>query len=143
MLRVQPSRWDTKVQASSIGSTSASSENPRCAMYKHCGRPCDRRPGHPEWIVGKPEVMARSGLLPYTPRLGRKSGRSLMICYGQIRFCLGNILYALRVPSSMKILVRLLLTSQLCLWNVTFAQEPFISIVAGDLHADALALRTV
>ncbi len=66
-----------------------------------------------------------------------------MICYGQIRFCLGNILYALRVPSSMKILVRLLLASQLCLWNVTFAQEPFISIVAGDLHADALALRTV
>ena len=41
MLRVQPLRWDTKVQASSIGSTSASSENPRCAMYKHCERPCD------------------------------------------------------------------------------------------------------
>jgi hypothetical protein len=39
MLRVQRSRWDTKVQASSIGSTSASSESPQCAMYSHCGRP--------------------------------------------------------------------------------------------------------
>ena len=58
MLRVQPSRWDTKVQASSIGSTSACSENPLCAMYKHCGRPCDCRPGHPEWIVGKPSTTA-------------------------------------------------------------------------------------
>src|SRR5580658_11271277 len=57
MLRVRPSRWDTKVQASSIGSTSASSENPRCAMYKHCGRPFDRRPGHPEWIVGQQEAI--------------------------------------------------------------------------------------
>jgi len=28
-------------------------------MYKHCGRPCDRRPGHPEWIVGQPEVGRR------------------------------------------------------------------------------------
>src|ERR1700735_4876627 len=50
MLRVQPSRWDTKAQASSTGSTNAFSESLRCAMYKHCGRPCDHRPGHPEWI---------------------------------------------------------------------------------------------
>ena len=59
MLRVQPSRWDTKVQASSIGSTSAFSENHRCAMYKHCGRPCDRRLRHPEWIVRNPETAGR------------------------------------------------------------------------------------
>jgi AraC-like DNA-binding protein len=39
MLRVQRLKWDTKAQASSIGSTSASLESPRCAMYRHYGRP--------------------------------------------------------------------------------------------------------
>jgi hypothetical protein len=43
----------------------------------------------------------------------------------------------------MKILVQLLLATQLCLWNVTFAQEPFNSIVVGDPHADAPTIRTV
>ena len=82
MLRVQPSRWDTKVQANSTANTSASSGSLRSAMYKHCGRPCDReiftmsRPdnltvrnvarmensaGHDlgirEWIVGKQEAI--------------------------------------------------------------------------------------
>jgi pimeloyl-ACP methyl ester carboxylesterase len=43
----------------------------------------------------------------------------------------------------MKILVQLLLATQLCLWNVTFAQEPFNSIVVGNTHADAPTIRTV
>src|SRR5260370_17312720 len=68
---------------------------------------------------------------------------SVIICYGRSRVCLWNILCALRVTSSMKILVQLLLATQLCLWNVTFAQEPFNSIVVGDPHADAPTIRTV
>jgi hypothetical protein len=43
----------------------------------------------------------------------------------------------------MKIPVQLLLASQLCLWNVAFAQEPFHSIVVGGLHSDAPTIRTV
>jgi non-heme chloroperoxidase len=66
-----------------------------------------------------------------------------MICSGRIGFYVGNILCALRVPSSMKILVQLLLASQLCLWNVAFAQESFNSMVVGDPHSDAPAIRTV
>src|SRR5260370_39339666 len=68
---------------------------------------------------------------------------SLIICYGRTRFCLWNILCALRVPSSMKILVQLLLATQLCLWNVTFRQESFNSIGVCDPHADAPTIRTV
>jgi pimeloyl-ACP methyl ester carboxylesterase len=66
-----------------------------------------------------------------------------MICYRRIRFCLGNIFCAPRVPRSMKTLVRLLLASQLCLWNVTLAQEPLRSKALGDRQSDAPNIRTV
>src|SRR5579862_7256671 len=71
MLRVPPSRWDTRVQASSIGSTSASSENPRCAMYKHCGRPCDLFAGvwASAWTVRNPFGESGNGSRKASGRL--------------------------------------------------------------------------